>query len=112
MRLDKASEACTNPLLRLTELRLLRPLVQNVEGVRVTFLLQVVLDLAEFLLELAVQDLVVQDVLEVFPGSSAIKGERAVQLTVLRNRRMVLKLNTELCEQEKAVENKAEVHTC
>lgn len=92
LSLKKSRETRPHPLLSLTELGSLRLRVQDVERVRVALLLQVVLNLAELLAELAVQYLVVQNVLEVLPGSSTVQSESSAQLAILRDRRVVLEL--------------------
>lgn len=92
LSLKKSRETRPHPLLSLTELGSLRLRVQDVERVRVALLLQVVLNLAELLAELAVQYLVVQNVLEVLPGSSTVQSESSAQLAILGDRRVVLEL--------------------
>ena len=79
----------------MTELSLTRLLVELVERILITFLFKIGFDLAELFAELAVQDLVVKDVLEVGAYSRSVQLKRTVELSVLRDCRMVLELQTE-----------------
>jgi hypothetical protein len=53
--LQKPSQPCSDTLLSLHELHLLRSFIQSIQGVRITFLVEIILDLAESLAELAAQ---------------------------------------------------------
>lgn len=107
--LQKPSQPCSDALLSLDELHLLWSFIQLIQGVRITFLVEIVLNLAESLTELAAQYLhgriqqclkikneksclVVQDVLEVFPHGSSFELEWTTQLTILGDSRVMLEL--------------------
>ena len=84
--LQQLRKTFPDTLLRLTELSLTRLLVELVERILITFLFKIGFDHAELLAELAVQDLVVKNVLEVSTDSSSVKLQSATELTVLRYR--------------------------
>ena len=81
--LQQLRKTFPDTLLRLTELSLTRLLVELVERILITFLFKIGFDLAELFAELAVQDLVVKDVLEMSADGCSIQLECAVQLAVL-----------------------------
>lgn len=67
-------------------------LVEPVQRVRTTFFLQVLFDTAELLAELAVEHLVVQDLLEVGSDRRTVELKGTVQLAVLRYARVMFQL--------------------
>lgn len=73
-------------------------LVEHVQWVSITLLLKIRLDLAELLAEFAVEDLVLEDIFEVRADVGTVKLQRAVQLSVLRDTRMVLELHNIVSE--------------
>lgn len=104
-------EALTNTDLSLTEFSLLCLPVQLVQRIFAAILLEIVLNPAELASKLPVQNLencrtmanrevfqylIMQDVLEVFPQSRTIEGQRTVKLAILGHSRMVLQLEVKM----------------
>ena len=83
----------SDTLLSLSKLSFIRFGVQNIEWILLPYFFEVSFNLREFLAEGAVENLVLQNLLEMFAGRLSIKRKCAAELSVLGYRRMVFQLN-------------------
>lgn len=81
--LQQLRKTFPDTLLSLAKCSLPGLSVQLIERVRIAFLFEVIFNLAELLSKLAIQDLVIKDILEMRADSSAVKLQGAIELTVL-----------------------------